>query len=273
MLKFLKRKLILSLSLRISLATSLLISLSLNLNNKALSSVPISLDVYAANNSTVQIGQKMRSGNFLYSKDLGYVELYLEPYRSTRVQIFNCTYFKVDNLSRVGHGIILNLSYNDIAFCPYKSSIKITETRKDKNTKTKGIFKGREIVLYGTELYISKSVEDNEILIGVNNGEVNVNYFTNNPINITNGYFIKSKDNKTPSDLILSPLPNLESIGKYNGLNRVCTNQYNTLISTLGKIPKLIYDKKCVDTELTDRMFVINPSGNGTNRLWVFLRK
>jgi hypothetical protein len=246
----------------------ILLNLSLN-QNKVLASKSISLDVYASNDSTVQVGQKLRSGNFLYSKNLGYVEMFLTPYRSTRVQIFNCTYFKVDNLLRIRNGISLNVTYNDIAFCPYKSSIKITSTKKDKDSKTKGKFKGREITLYGTELYISKSFDD-DILIGVNHGLAKVNYFTKESIKITNGYFIKSKNGETPSSLFISPLPYLESVGKFNDLNRVCTDKYNTLISDLGKIPKLMNDKKCIDTQLNDKMKVINPSGKGTDRLWVF---
>lgn len=249
-----------------------MISLLLNQNKVLASSKPISLDVYSSNDSTVQTGQKLRSGNFLYSKELGYVEMFLTPYRSTRVQIFNCTYFKVDNLSRIGNGIRLNVTYNDIAFCPYKSSIKITSTKKDKNSKTKGKFKNREITLYGTEVYISESF-DNDVLIGVNHGEVEVDYFASKPVNITNGYFIRSKNNAKPSNLILSPLPVLESIGRINDLNRVCTNKFNTLISTLGYIPKLINDKKCIDTSLNDKMFVINPSGKGADRLWIFSEK
>jgi len=254
--------------LNLKILIIILLNLSLN-QSKVLASLPISLDVYSSNDSTVHIGQKLKSGNFLYSKNLGYVEMLLNPYRSTRIQIFNCTYFKVDNLSRIGNGISLNVTYTDIAFCPYKSSIKITSTKKDKNSKTKGKFKNREITLYGAELYISKSFDD-DILIGVNHGLAKVNYFTKTPINITNGYFIKSKNGETPSSLFISPLPELESVGKFNDLNRVCTNKYNTLISNLGKIPKLINDKKCIDTELNDKMFVINPSGKGTDRLWVF---
>lgn len=229
----------------------------------------LSLDVFSSVDSTVKVGNKLKTNNFLYSNNYGYVDLYLNPYRSTRIQIFQCTYFKVENLSRVKNGISLNLTYSNINFCPYKSSIKITATYKDKNSKLKGKFKNREISLYGTEVFISESF-NNEILIGADKGIIDIKYFDNKSKFIYPKYFVISKDNKSISDLLISPQPSLESVGKINNLNRVCTNKYNALISKLGKLPKLINDKKCIDTQLNDIMLVINPSGNGTDKLWVF---
>jgi hypothetical protein len=241
----------------------------INQNNVIAKEKVLSLDVFYSIDSTVKVGNKLKTNNFLYSNNFGYVDLYLNPYRSTRVQIFQCTYFKVENLSRVRNGISLNLTYSNISFCPYKSSIKITSTYKDKDSKLKGKFKNREVSLYGTEIFISESIE-NEVLIGVEKGAISINYFGNKPKYVHPKQFIISKNNQAISDPLISPQPILESVGKFNGLNRVCTNRYNTLVSNLGKFPKLINDKKCIDTELTDKMFVINPSGKGTDQLWVF---
>jgi hypothetical protein len=227
------------------------------------------LQVESETNSSVFKGNKLKTSNFLYSEKSGYVDLYLYPYKSVRVQIFNCTFFQVENLSRVSDGINLNVIYKNIPFCPYKSSIKITSTVKSKNTKVKGKFKNRQVNLYGTELYISESLDSDEILIGVNKGIVQVKY-NNESVNIFENYFIKSKNYLGFSDLIKPPLPILESVKKVNNLNRVCTHKYNTLISMLGIFPKLINDKKCIDTTLNDRMLVISPTGKGSNQLWKF---
>lgn len=206
----------------------------------------------------------LKNKNYQTDKNT-FVDYQLLPYRSINFNVFPCTNYRIDRLIQYHTGVLLNFSQKNVLFCPYKSKIRITSNLKSKDSKIRSLVSNRKIIYNGTEGLITQDKED--IVIGVNSGNISVEYFNQAKL-IPSGYYVESKLNQKISDPILAPLPILESGVKTGGDKiRTCTNPANEIYSQLKYSPVLIknrfrlQDKLCLDTVLNDRILVVSPTG------------
>lgn len=218
--------------------------------------------VELAFDANVKYHQKLYEGQHVTTEKDGYVKLELYPYKSIRAEVWPCTDAGIDQLQRIGNAIALRFSYKDRLFCPYRAYLKITSTLVDKNSQVKMGAKGREIVLFGTQMAVSQSI-DGSLMLGVNKGVVEVSYLGLEPRRVEAGYFIRSQDGQPVSEPIRAELPQLKyAIALGNGRYRMCTNPDNQIDGQnyLTRISGI--DLLCSDARLGDALEIRSPTGD-----------
>lgn len=208
----------------------------------------------------MHFGQHIRSGGRVLTDHHGFAFLQLYPWKSIKIEQLACTELKVHQLSPVGDGVALSISYKNRLFCPSRALVRITSNFVSQKSGITGDLAGRLVKLNGTQMAASTAV-DGAALLGVNEGSLDASYGRSTQA-IASGQYVRSLDNSPLPPPQISPEPYIDSVGRQkSGLYRVCTHLDNQILVDGIAAPQTGENQTCADLTLDTKWLVLTPTG------------